>query len=104
MLTGCSANDEVAGSCKTAALDDQAVICIDYYDGKNIDQWRSACNTAMKGEWLSQACDTSKALGGCQAGNKIIWMYPSAKHASKADAEQSCVAKNRKYLTAPVHQ
>jgi len=104
-LAGCDSKydfkDDVAGSCKTAALDDHSVICIDYYDGKNIDQWRSACNAAMKGKWLSQACDTSMALGGCQAGNKIIWMYPSAIHANEKDAKQSCLAKSRKFIPAP---
>ncbi|WP_455223277.1 hypothetical protein [Kaarinaea lacus] len=102
VLVGCSARDDFAGSCKNALLDDQSVICIDYYGNKNLDQWRTACTTAMRGEWAALACDTATSLGGCQAGNKIIWMYPSAKHATIGDAEQSCIAKNRKYLPVPI--
>lgn len=104
MLAGCTANEDVVGSCKTAMLNDQSIICIDYYGKKNLDQWRTACTTAMRGAWTSGACDTATALGGCQAGNKVIWMYPSAKHANTEDVEQSCLVKNRKFLPAPTHQ
>jgi hypothetical protein len=100
-LAGCSANDNVTGSCNTSTLDDQSVICIDYFGTKNLDQWRTACTTGMGGAWKASACDTATALGGCQAGNKIIWMYPSAIHVSAQDAEQSCMAKSRKFIPAP---
>jgi len=101
VLTGCSANNDVIGSCKTGALDDQSVICIDYYDAKNRDQWRTACNTVMQGEWSSGACNASSSLGGCRASNKVIWMYASEKHSNNHDAQSSCVAKSREYLPPP---
>ncbi|MCI0505988.1 MAG: hypothetical protein L0Z73_07730 [Gammaproteobacteria bacterium] len=100
-VTGCSADRDVVGSCKTAKLDDQSVICIDYYDAKNLDQWRSACETVIQGEWASMECDTTTAWGGCEAGNKVIWMYPSMKHRNALDAEQHCAATNRRYVPVP---
>jgi hypothetical protein len=102
VLAGCSANNDVIGSCKTGALDDQSVICIDYHDAKNLDQWRTACNTVMQGEWSSGACNVSSSLGGCRAGNKVIWMYASERHSNSEDVESSCVAKSRDYLPPPM--
>ncbi|WP_455209289.1 hypothetical protein [Kaarinaea lacus] len=102
ILAGCSADNDVIGSCQSALLDDRSVVCIDYYEAKSRDQWRTACETAIRGKWSSMACDTSSAFGGCKAGNKVIWMYPSEKHLNTQDAEQSCVAKNRLFLPVPV--
>jgi hypothetical protein len=99
VVSGCSADLDVVGSCKTANLDDQSVICIDYYDAKNLDQWRSACESVMRGAWSPMACNNTTAFGGCQAANKVIWMYPSGKHRNAKDAEQSCVEKNRRFVT-----
>lgn len=98
ILVACSADHEVAGSCQSAQLDDSSVICIDYLDASGREQWRSACETAMRGKWSPVACETTNALGGCQAGNKIIWMYVSETHRSVQDAEKSCAAKSRPFL------
>ena len=100
-LISCFANNDVVGSCKTAALEDQSIICIDYLEAKNLEQWRTACNSVMQGQWSSHACNTSSALGGCEAGNKVIWMYPSTKHRNSQDVELSCAAKSRQFLPLP---
>jgi hypothetical protein len=100
-LSGCSDEQNIAGSCHTGELSDKSELCINYYDNGNVSQWRTACNTMMKGEWSPAACDTSDSLGGCKAGNKVIWYYPSERHKTVADAKQSCVRKNRVFVAAP---
>ncbi|MGD8571169.1 MAG: hypothetical protein PVF34_04620 [Gammaproteobacteria bacterium] len=96
---GCGDDKTVAGSCKTNELADNSVLCIDYYDGGKTSQWRQACNDMMQGQWSSSACDSASALGGCGAGNKVIWYYPSAKHQAVEQVEQACLSKSRKFIS-----
>ncbi|MGD8568280.1 MAG: hypothetical protein PVJ39_09345 [Gammaproteobacteria bacterium] len=101
LLSGCSDERSVSGSCRTGELSDKSVLCIDYYDSGKVSQWRMACNTGMKGEWSPAGCDTAKYLGGCKAGNKVIWYFPSERHKTVADVKQSCAGKDRAFVAAP---
>lgn len=101
LLAGCSDEQNIAGSCHTGELSDKSELCINYTDSGKASQWRTACNTMMKGEWSPTACDTTDSLGGCKAGNKVIWYYPSERHKTVADAKQSCASKNRVFIAVP---
>lgn len=101
VAAGCSDEKTVVGSCQIGELSDKSVLCINYDDAGKLPQWRMACESVMKGEWSAKACDTSTSLGGCKAGNKVIWYFPSEKHQSVDDAKQSCISKNRIFVPAP---
>ena len=99
-LAGCTKKDQAQGSCMAGPIDDRSIICIEYHSSKNLDEWRMACTTVMRGKWSDASCDTTQALGGCKAGGNIVWLYPSEKHRTIEDARASCSSKGREFVPA----
>ena len=101
LLSGCSGEPELAGSCATGMTEDGVQICIDYYDDVKIDQKRQVCSAVMRGTWSERACATDEALGGCRAGANVVWFLPSPKHPDAAAARAECDAQGREFIALP---
>ena len=90
-LASCDDEEEgVVASCKAGLASDKSRMCIDYDASDNLDQWRMACRTVMRGKWSKSPCDTKETLGGCKVKTSTIWLYPSTKHETIEDAKESC--------------
>lgn len=99
-ISACTGKQDIAGSCSTQALGDNSNICIEYYDADKGNRWQMACD-AMRGQWSAASCNRASALGGCKAGNKVIWYFHSEKHPTEQDVRQSCASKDRRFIAAP---
>ena len=98
LLAGCSGEPELAGSCLTAETDDGARLCIDYYGDLKLEQKRQVCGAVMRGTWSDTACVTAAVLGGCRAGDHVVWLLPSAKHPDVAAVRATCAESDREFL------
>ena len=101
LLTACSGEPELAGSCATGMTEDGVLLCIDYYDDVKIDQKRQVCSAVMRGAWSERACATGEALGGCRAGANVVWFLPSPKHPDTTAARAECESQDRTFLATP---
>jgi hypothetical protein len=101
LLSGCSSEPQLAGSCATGVTEDGVKLCIDYYDDVKLEQKRQVCGAVMRGTWSERACATDAALGGCRAGSNVVWFLPSPKHPDVTSARMACESQDREFLAAP---
>ena len=76
------------------------LLCIDYYDDVKLAQKRQVCGAVMRGTWSEKSCATDTALGGCRAGNNVVWFLPSPKHPDVATARAACESQGREFVSA----